>query len=394
MRASLSPERIEEHPIVITAVTRLLFALLLLALLPAAQALPVPAPPAIAAKGYILEDYFSGQVLAESNAGERMEPASITKLMTAYVVFSALKHNEIHLTDMVTVSERAWRTEGSRMFAKVGTQVAVEDLLKGMIIQSGNDSSVALAEHVAGGEEAFAGLMNRYAERLGLKDTHFMNATGLPDPQHYTTARDIARLTRAIITDFPDFFPLYSQKSFTYNNITQYNRNKLLWRDPSVDGMKTGHTESAGFCLVTTSKRADMRLISVVLGTASENARAKESETLLDYGFRFFETHKLYPANGPLAEARVWKGEHTKLALGPAGDIYATIPRGQYGKLNATMQVDANITAPVTKGGRYGAIRITLGDDLIQEEPLVAYDEIPEGGLWRRMVDSVILWFE
>ena len=379
---------------------RLIAPLAILALLalflaqPAAAAIPVPAAPEIAAKGYLLVDFNSGQTLAESKADERMEPASLTKLMTAYVVFHALKEGTIHLPDMVTISERAWRTEGSRMFVEVGKQVAVEDLIQGMIVQSGNDASVALAEFVAGSEDSFADLMNRYAEKVGMKATHFMNATGLPDPQHYTTARDILTLTRALINEFPEYYRWYSQKKFTYNGITQYNRNKLVWRDPSVDGVKTGHTDSAGFCLVTSAKREDMRLLAVVLGTDSEKARAHESQSLLNYGFRFYESHKLYGAGQELAKAKIWKGEESELSLGPAHDIWVTIPRGQYKRLSAAMEIDATIVAPVTKGQRLGTVKISLDSEPMVEQPLVAQRDVPEGGMFGRMVDSVMLMFE
>ncbi|HKK13923.1 MAG TPA: D-alanyl-D-alanine carboxypeptidase family protein, partial [Gammaproteobacteria bacterium] len=303
--------------------------------------LPVPKPPAIGAKGYILMDYHSDQILAQDNADKRMEPASITKLMTAYLVFQALESGQIHMDDKVHITKKAWRTPGSRMFVKVNTKVSVKDLLQGMITQSGNDATVALAQFVAGSEDTFAAMMNRQAKALGMNHTHFVNPTGLPDPNHYTTAHDIAKLARALIRDFPEYYKLYSEKKFTWNNITQYNRNKLLWRDPSVDGMKTGHTESAGYCLVASAKRKHMRLISVVLGTKSNEARADASQALLNYGFRFFETHKLYDAHKPLTHARVWKGADDKLSLGLAHTLYVTVPRGQYKDLDASMSVNS-----------------------------------------------------
>jgi D-alanyl-D-alanine carboxypeptidase (penicillin-binding protein 5/6) len=281
-----------------------------------AAPLPIPKPPATGAKAYILQDYDSQRIVAEKDSDQSIEPASITKLMTAYAVFMELKSGNISLEDSVTISEKAWRTPGSRMFIEVGKQVSVEDLLKGMIIQSGNDATVALAEYIAGSEDTFAALMNRHAEELGLTGSHFMNSTGLPDAEHYMSARDIALLAGQLIREFPEYYQWYSQKEFTFNDITQYNRNKLLWRDASVDGVKTGHTDSAGYCLVTSAKQGDMRLISVVLGTDSENARADASQALLNYGFRFFETHKLYDGGNQLATSRIWKGETESVSLG------------------------------------------------------------------------------
>ncbi|HHO67602.1 MAG TPA: D-alanyl-D-alanine carboxypeptidase, partial [Gammaproteobacteria bacterium] len=278
-----------------------LFALLLTG--GARAAMPVPQAPAVKARAYLVEDFHSGQTIAAKNPDQRIEPASITKLMSAYVVFQEIRNGTLSLEDKVQISEKAWRTPGSRMFVEVGTQVSVADLMKGMIIQSGNDATVALAEKVAGTEASFASLMNHHAKRLGMDGSHFVNSTGLPDPQHYTTARDIARVARALIAEFPEYYQWYSERQFTYNGITQYNRNKLLWRDESVDGIKTGHTDSAGYCLVTSAKRDGMRLISVVLGTKSEEARADASQALLNYGFRFFETHKLYDANSKLTRA-------------------------------------------------------------------------------------------
>ncbi len=370
--------------------------LILAFLLQAAQAaaLPVPKPPAVGARGYILEDYHSGRVLAEKNADQRMEPASITKLMTAYVLFKEIKAGSIGLDDQVTVSERAWRMPGSRMFIEVGKQVSVEDLLQGMIVQSGNDATVALAEYLAGTEETFADYMNRYAQELGLTGSHFVNSTGLPDPEHYTTARDIARLARALIAEFPEYYKWYSQKSFTYNGITQQNRNKLLWRDPSVDGIKTGHTESAGYCLVTSAQRNGMRLISVVLGTRSEEARAAASQALLNYGFRFYETHKLYDAGSKLADARVWKGERETFPVGLAETLYVTIPRGRYRDLKASMKIPGRIIAPVEKGHEYGSVQVRLEDELVAEKPLVALDSVAEGAIWQRLLDEARLYFE
>ena len=360
----------------------------------AAAPLSVPPPPPVNARAYILMDFNSGQVLAESKADERMEPASLTKLMTSYIIYKELQDGRIKLSDPVTISEHAWRMEGSRSFVPVGKQVSVEDLLKGMIVQSGNDATVALAEYVGGSEEVFVSLMNQEAKRLGLTGTHYMDSTGMPNPDHYTTARDLAVLTRAMIHDFPDHYQLYSMKVFTYNGITQHNRNKLLWRDKFVDGVKTGHTESAGYCLVASALQNDMRLISVVLGTDSEEARAEESEKLLSYGFRFYETHRLYAAKQPLSTVRIWKGETEKLPLGLQQALYITIPRGQYDKLDAQMKVQQPITAPVTAGTLYGSLNVSLDGQTVVAKPLVALKNVAEGGFFQRLVDDVKLWFE
>ncbi len=355
---------------------------------------PVPSPPSLNAKSYILIDFDSGKVLVEHNADERIAPASITKIMTAYLVYKSLAEGQTNLEDEVSVSEKAWRMEGSRTFIEVGKRVQVSDLLMGMIVQSGNDASVTLAEHVAGSEEAFAQLMNGEAQSMGLKNTHFLNATGLPHPDHYTTARDIALLAQRLIQDFPDQYFRYSERKFTYNDITQYNRNTLLWRDNSVDGLKTGYTETAGYCLVSSARREGMRLISAVMGTQSTNARAAQSQSLLTYGFRFFETHKLYSAGESLTNARVWKGEFDQLALGLAEDLYITIPRGQYNNLDAAMELDMQIKAPVQKGNAYGDIVISLNSEPIDQKPLTALQSVAEGGLWQQAMDSMLLWFE
>lgn len=359
-----------------------------------AAPLPIPKPPATGARAYIVQDFNSGRIIADKDSGQGVDPASITKLMTAYVVFRELDSGNISLNDMVTISEKAWRTPGSRMFIEVGKQVSVEDLLQGMIIQSGNDATVALAEFIAGSEDTFAALMNRHAEELGLAGSHFLNSTGLPDPDHYMTARDIATLATRLVADFPEYYKWYSKKEFTYNDITQYNRNKLLWRDDSVDGMKTGHTESAGYCLVTSAKRDGMRLISVVLGTKSDNARAEASQALLNYGFRFFETHRLYDAGTQLATSRVWKGDADDIALGLAKPLYATIPRGQYKALDASMTIDNRITAPLSKGQALGSVQVQLGASVVAEQPLVALQAVGEGSFWQRLVDEALLYLE
>jgi D-alanyl-D-alanine carboxypeptidase (penicillin-binding protein 5/6) len=359
-----------------------------------AATVPAPAPPSFDAKSYILLDYQSGEALAERNADERLAPASITKLMTAYVVFKALAEGQASMDDEVYVSEKAWRMEGSRMFIEVGKRVRLADLLKGMIIQSGNDACVALAEHLAGSEAVFATMMNAEAEALGMHNSHFVNVTGLPDPEHYMSARDIALLARALIRDFPDQYWHYSQKKFTYNNITQYNRNKLLWRDDSVDGLKTGHTESAGYCLVSSAKRDDMRLISAVMGTKGPKARARHSEALLNYGFRFFETHRLYAAGEALIDPRVWMGEPETVPMGLKADLYVTIPRGQYDNLDARIELDSQITAPVHDGQTLGKVVVAFNGEELTQTPLVALQEVPEGGLWRQAVDLVLQWWD
>jgi serine-type D-Ala-D-Ala carboxypeptidase (penicillin-binding protein 5/6) len=357
-------------------------------------ATPVPKAPSVGAKGYLVEDFLSGQAIAEKNADQPLEPASITKLMSAYVIFSEIRNGSLALSDKVRISEKAWRTQGSRMFVEVNTQVSIADLLKGMIIQSGNDATVALAEQVAGTEASFATLMNTYAQQLGLTRSHFTNSTGLPDKEHYTTARDIVRIARALIREFPEYYQWYAEKQFTYNEITQYNRNKLLWRDESVDGLKTGHTDSAGYCLVTSAERDGMRIVSVVLGTKSEEARADASQSLLNYGFRFFETHKLYDSSTKLTNARIWKGASDAVELGLAEPLYVTIPRGEYNNLDASMQLQEQITAPVTQGQTLGRVVINLAGTLVAERDLVALQAVDEGSFWQRIVDEGLLYFE
>lgn len=354
----------------------------------------IPSPPQIGASGYLLMDYDSGKILAEKNANEVLQPASLTKIMTAYTVFKELQANNIGLDDEVLVSEKAWRTEGSRMFIEVNKRVRLQDLLKGMIIQSGNDASVALAEHVAGSEEAFAALMNEQAQRLGMLDSHFVNSTGLPAEGHVTTPADIAKVTIASIRDFPQYHDWYAQKEMTWNNIRQPNRNRLLWRDPSVDGMKTGHTKSAGYCLVATAKRKNMRLVSVVMGTASDKARSAESLKLLNYGFRFYETHKLYAAGQALQKPRIYKGAGEQIAVGPAKDIFVTIPRGQYEQLQPALNIHTPLIAPLSKGQTVGRLKVTLAGETLVNIPIVALQDVKEGGLMHGAADSVRLWFE
>ncbi len=359
-----------------------------------AASAPIPAPPSLNARGYIMLDHHSGEILAASNADEPLEPASLTKLMTAYVTFRELAEGKVGLDDQVTVSEKAWRTPGSRMFIEVGKQVSIKDLLQGMIVQSGNDASVALAEHIAGSEESFAELMNYYAGELGMAASHFENSTGLPGDNHITTARDMARLASALIRDFPDYYRWYSQKEFTYNDITQHNRNTLLWRDGAVDGLKTGHTEAAGYCLVASARNNGMRLITVVMGTPSEKARADSSQALLNYGFRFFESHRLYSAGEALDQARVWKADADSVPVGLAQDMYITIPRGTYDELKAIMDMQSLLSAPLTAGSAVGKVSVRLNDAVIASQPLVTLAEIPQGGILRRMTDTVLLWFE
>lgn len=356
-------------------------------------ATPIPAPPQVAAKNYILVDFNSGRLLAEKEADAQVEPASITKLMTAYVIYRELDSGRLGLDDMVTISEKAWRMGGSRMYVEVGKQVSVRELMKGLVIQSGNDATVALAEHIAGTEDAFVQLMNEYAAQLGMTNTMFMNSTGWPAEGHLTTARDISKLAIAVIAEFPEHYSWYKEKVYTYNNIKQYNRNKLLWRDNSVDGIKTGHTESAGYCLVSSALRSDMRLVAVVLGTDSEKSRASVSQSLLSYGFRFFETHRLYAAGEVLNRSRVWKGDTENVSLGLLEDLYVTIPRGSYKSLEAVMDVDANIQAPLDKGSQHGAVRVTLSDEEIALAPLVALNAIGEGSIIQIAKDHILQLF-
>jgi D-alanyl-D-alanine carboxypeptidase (penicillin-binding protein 5/6) len=352
---------------------------------------PNPTAPNIAAKSYILQDFASGRVIAENNPDERLPPASITKLMTAYVVSHELASGNIKLDDDVLISEKAWRMVGSRSFIEVNTKVPVEALLRGMIIQSGNDAAVALAEHIAGSEETFSQMMNQYAQKLGMVDTNYRNSTGLPDPDHYTTARDIATLSAAIIRDYPDHYKWYAEKEYKYNDITQHNRNSLLWRDSSVDGLKTGHTEEAGYCLAASAARDDMRLISVVLGTRSDNARAQETQKLFNYGFRFFETHELYPALTKIADSKVWKGSEKLVQLGLAKSLSVTVPRGSYKELVASTNIQQPIIAPIATGAQLGEVEIRLGDELITKQNLVAITAVEQGSWWRRLIDSLLM---
>jgi len=359
-----------------------------------AQAAPVPSPPKLAATSFLLIDFNSGRILAEKNINKKVEPASITKLMTAYVVYKEIESARLSLEEIVTISKKAWRMKGSKMFVEVGKKVTVEKLLKGLIIQSGNDATVALAEHIAGSESTFADYMNQYAQALGMKDTNFVNATGWPNKNHVTTAADLAKLASAIIREFPEHYEWYKEKEYTYNGIKQYNRNKLLWRDKSVDGFKTGHTESAGYCLVSSAKRKDMRLISIVLGTKSEKTRENVSQSLLSYGFRFYESNKLYSAGESLNTTRIWMGENQSLNLGLDKDLFVTIPRGQYKKLDAVIDINKSIEAPIEKGQKLGMVSIKLEGKEIISQPLIALQSVAEGSLWQRGKDRVIQLFQ
>ena len=366
---------------------------------PGALNVPVPPPPTLNAKSWALMDYASGQVLAESGADARVEPASITKVMTSYVVAAQLAAGKIKLDDEVYISENAWRgggasTDGSTSFLALNSKVALKDLLYGMIIQSGNDAAIALAEHIAGSEQTFAALMNQYAAQLGMTGTHYVNPSGLPAPEEYTTARDIATLSRALIRDFPEEYKIYAVKEFEWNGVKQHNRNSLLWRDASVDGIKTGHTKEAGFCLATSAKRGDQRLIAVVMGAGSEKERADANQSVLNYGFRFFETHKLYDANKPLAQPVLWKGDADTIALGVADDVLITLPRGRYNDLKASMDVPSRLIAPFTKGQQVGTLKVALDGKNLVERPLISITDAPEGGFWRRFSDGVALWFK
>lgn len=360
----------------------------------AADLLPLPPAPDIAARAFLLMDFQSGQVLQGLKPDERVEPASLTKLMTAYLTFTALKQGRLKPTQTLPVSERAWRSEGSRMFIQLNSQVAVEDLLKGMIVQSGNDACVTLAEGVAGTEEAFVALMNREAQRLGLRNTRFMNATGLPHPQHYSTARDLALLAVAVIRDFPGYYPLYAIKEFRYNNITQPNRNRLLWQDPFVDGIKTGHTESAGFCLITSARRGEMRLISVVLGTASDNARTTESQKLLNYGFQFFETYRLYQQGQTVATLPVYKGAENSVKTGFLHPVYLALPKGHFAQAKITLTSRQPLLAPLLPGQVVGSLAVNVGGKPVTTLPLQILENVEVAGLFGRTWDTIKLWFK
>jgi len=360
---------------------------------------PTPPPPTIDAKSWVLMDYASGQILIGSNEDMRVAPASITKVMTSYVVSAELAHGKIHMEDPVTISEKAWRsggagTDGSTSFLQLNSQVALKDLLYGMIIQSGNDAAIALAEHTAGSEETFAQLMNQYAQQLGMTGTHYVDSSGLPNPDHYTTARDVALMSRALIRDYPDEYKIYAIKDFEWNGIKQHNRNTLLWRDSTVDGIKTGHTSEAGFCLATSALRGEQRLIAVVMGAPSEKQRADDNQELLNYGFRFFETHKLYAKDKALATPELWKGATPTVALGVAQDVLVTLPRGRYGDLKASVDMPSRLVAPFQKGQKVGTLKVQLDGKTLVEQPLIALADAPEGGFFKRLSDGVWMWFK
>lgn len=358
-------------------------------------ALTTPPAPVINANGYYLQEALSGKVLASQNPDQKMPPASLTKLMTLYLTFEALASNRVHLNDQVPVSEKAWRTGGSRMFIKVGDRVPLSDLLNGVIVDSGNDACVALAEYVGGTQDSFVNLMNQQAGLLGMKNTHYMDATGLPDPNHYTTPHDLALLSRAIVLNFPQYYPLFSQKTFTFNRITQENRNRLLFRDPNVDGLKTGHTDAAGYCLISSAKRGDMRLISVLLGAPNDKARAEDSENLLNYGFRFFETHKIYTQHQTLGQAPVYMGSTKTVSYGPENDIYITVPAGQFDKAKLNTTLDTPLKAPISKEQKIGQLTVELNNKNLLEgnssENIVALESVDKGNVFRRLWDKIRL---
>lgn len=358
----------------------------------AAQAM-IPSPPEIAASSYVLLAANSDKVIVQKNAHEHLPPASLTKLMTLYITFKELAQGRITLDDKVPVSVNAWKTGGSRMFLREGTKVSVKELLHGIIVDSGNDATVAMAEYIAGSEGAFADIMNQQARLLGMKDTHYEDPTGLPIKDHYSSAFDLAKLARAIIEQYPQYYHFFDVKYFTYNGIRQPNRNLLLWRDPRVDGLKTGHTEAAGYCLVASGIENGTRLISVVMHTDSEEARARESEKLLDYGFRYYRTFKLFNKGQSLMSSRVWGGKQDKFPLGVTRDIYVTIPRGTKPNLKSNLNVQKVIKAPVKQGQQYGDLKVSLGNEQLVDQPLVALKPVDEGGFFKRIWDAIRLFF-
>ena len=357
-------------------------------------AVPIPKPPSLDTRAFVLMDFQSGRVLAGDKADVQMEPASITKLMTGYIVFRALREKRLNLTDSVAISEHAWRAEGSRTFAQVGTQIPVDTLIKGMIVQSGNDATIALAEKIGGTEDGFVQMMNSYAAELGLKNSHFDNSWGGPGPTHFMSAHDIALLSRVLIRDFPEEYKLYSVREFEWNGIKQQNRNGLLARDPTVDGIKTGHTETAGYCLASSAKRNGMRLIAVVLGTKSFKAREDASAALLNYGYTFYETVKAKSASDVVLKPEVYKGEEDRVTLIPARDIWVTIGRGSGGQLKSTATVKEPVVAPIKAGQALGELTVTDGKEVVARVPLVAQAAVPEGGWWTRMTDGIALWMK
>ena len=369
-----------------------LFLIFLLPILASAQA---PQPPQVVGRAWVVADISSGQVLASEKPDERFEPASLTKLMTAYLTFAALREKKLALDQQVSVSERAWRAPGSRMFIEPRKPVTADELIRGMIVQSGNDACIALAEQIAGTEEAFAGMMNREAERLGMKNTKYMNASGLPDPQHYSTARDLYLLASALIRDFPEqYAQYYSQREYRYNGITQVNRNRLLWLDSTVDGMKTGFTDAAGYCLVASSRRGPRRLLSVLLGSTSESMRAQESQKLLNWGFQFFDAVRLYAGGAAVKEIEIWKGAKSSLRAGFRDDLVVAVPKGQGEKLKAELLSQSPLVAPVAEGARVGNLRVTLDGKPLGEYPVVALEAVDAAGFFGRAWDTLRLWFK
>ena len=374
------------------------FAALLLVLIfslagPIAARADIP-PPSIAARAWVLIDVTSGMTIASTLPDERVEPASLTKLMTAYLTFAALRDKKISLNQTIPVSERAWRAQGSRMFIDLKKPVTAEELIHGMIIQSGNDACIALAEAIAGSEETFAQLMTKEALRLGMKNTSFTNSSGLPDPKHYSTARDLGILATAIVRDFPEQYRYYSIREYRYNNITQQNRNRLLWLDPNVDGMKTGYTEAAGYCLIASAKRGSRRLLSVVVGTGSESVRATESQKLLNYGFQLWDAVRLYEKSQAVSTIDVWKGSERKLKAGFNNDFFVTVPKGEGEKVKAELVSEQPLIAPVSAGQRVGTLRVQFDGKPIGEFPVVALENIAVAGFFGRMIDTVRLWFK
>ncbi len=360
--------------------------------LPKAARASVPEP-VLKVKSWLLMDFGSGQILSSGKPDERIEPASLTKIMTSYVVFDQVKKGTFSLEDKVLISKKAWKTGGSRMFVKVNSRVSLGELLRGLIIQSGNDAAVAMAEYVAGTEQGFAALMNQEADRLGLKNTHFVNSTGLPDPEHYTTAHDLAILSAALIRDFPEHYAWYKEKEFTYNKITQKNRNLLLWRDATVDGIKTGHTRSAGYCLIASSQQGQMRLIAVVTGASSARHRANAAQALLRYGYSFYETRQLYAATAAVSQSRVYLGDRDQLQIGSLSPIAITLPRRRFKDSKTSIVLNPILRAPITKGQKVGELTVTLRGKDVYTIPLVALTTIAEGSWWHRLIDHVLLWF-
>jgi D-alanyl-D-alanine carboxypeptidase (penicillin-binding protein 5/6) len=357
------------------------------------QASMIPAPPQIAARSYVVMDAATGQVILSKEEHERYPPASLVKIMTSYIAELELINGNLSEDEMVNISEKAWRTGGSRMFIQEGTQVRLMDLLRGIIISSGNDASVAMAEHIAGSERAFADLMNQHARRLGMNNTHFENATGLPADNQYASAYDLALLARALITDSQQYYPIYAEKHFEFNDIRQPNRNRLLWRDDSVDGIKTGHTSEAGYCLVSSAVRDGMRLISVIMGSASEETRAQETQQLLAYTYRFYESTELYAADQPISEQRIWGGEVDSLNLGVQENLSLTLPRGQQDRLEVLLDLPRNIKAPVAVGDAIGSVVVSLDGEVITEVPLVALHAVESGSFFKRLWHSVLQFF-